>query len=488
MASLQVQLAALQAQERDIALFGIETSLHCAQPSDTIEDLVALSLFGLPAGQPREIVHGLTQLPLRLLPAQSELDSLQRQPRTAGDGNSLCLGELAEGARICLGEDDRARHLFVIGATGTGKSTLLRSLVQQDLAAGAGLVLIDPHGDLAFEVAELIPPQRRSDLIVADAANPDGECAINLLPQDDSIEAAERAADMLIEIFRRLLYRDVSEAFGPIFEQYFRNAFFLLLAAPAEERQIANLPRVFEDGAFRRKLLAECADEAVQRFWRVTAQAVTGDASLTNITPYITSKLTRLIGSTAGRRLFSSPGPGLDFDNVLREGKILILRCPKGDLGEGLASLAMSAAVMRLRDAATARANLPRAKRTVCRVYLDEVQACRGDALQMLLAEGRKFGITLTLASQSLAGIGGREDSVAAAVLANVGNLAVFRVGAPDAATLAPWLDPDAPWQTLCRQRDFSCCARLLQGGAPVTFRNLRPGFAAVPQQPPATL
>lgn len=153
-------------------------------------------------------------------------------------------------------------------------------------------------------------------------------------------------------------------------------------------------------------------------------------------------------------------------------GKILILRCPKGALGEGLAELAMSASLMKIRAAAMARAG--ERDRTPVRVYIDEFQNCRGDSLQSLLAEGRKFGISLVLANQSLGQIGGTNDhTVGAATLANVGNLVTFRLGATDAIKLSSWLDHPDKWRELCQLPDFQMNARLLQNGKPANYWGL---------------
>jgi hypothetical protein len=232
------------------------------------------------------------------------------------------------------------------------------------------------------------------------------------------------------------------------------------------------LPRIFEDQPFREMLLNSCGDRAVISFWRETAAKANGEMSLANVTPYVTSKLTRLIGTTQARRIFRGEGGGIDFAAAMDAGKILILRCSKGDLGEGLTGLAMAACLMQIQEAAMARAG--RADRRPVRLYVDEFQGARGQALSMLLAEGRKFGVSLTLANQSLAQIDGvRDRSLGAAILANVANLIVFRVGAPDAQLLAPWLDQPERWRDLCNLPDFRMKARILSDGRPVNLPEL---------------
>jgi len=330
------------------------------------------------------------------------------------------------------------------------------------------VVILDPHGDLAEDVLDAVPAGRASDVIYADAADLNGSFAVDLLPSSPDSLSFEIAADMLVSIFKGTMYSANPEGFGPMFESYFRNALGLLLFAAPVERSLANFNRVFDEAMFRRELLQVCNVPSICGFWRSAGRA-SGDPSIENITPYITSKLTRLVSSRHARVMFPVAEKCLSFDTIIDEGKILILRCPKGVLGEGLAELAMSASMMKIRAAAMARAG-SRDRRPV-RVYIDEFQNCKGDSLQSLLAEGRKFGISLVLANQSLGQIGGTgNQSIGAATLANVGNLVSFRVGAVDAIKLSPWFDTPERWRELCQLPDFTMNARLLDRGRPTNF------------------
>jgi hypothetical protein len=406
----------------------------------------------------------------RLVPLSGEIGWLRslRQPLSTADG--IEIGSAGGVAPVRLRRNDRARHVYLLGATGTGKSTLMRSMIRQDMDAGEGLVLIDPHGDLASEIAALVPSSRRADLIFADAAASDGGFVVPLLPHSDDSADLERTLDDMLRLFMEVLYADVvSQAFGPIFEQHFRNALFLLMAADAPLRTLAMLPRVYQDEEFRSQLLGQCRDRAVVEFWRKTAQQASGDMSLANVTPYITSRLGRLVGTSEARRIFQGEARGIDFADAMNTGKILILRCPKGVLGDGLARLAMSASLLKIEAALMARAG--HANRRPVRLYIDEFQGARGQALSNLLAEGRKFGVTLTLANQSLTQVdGARDRSLGAAILANVGNILAFRVGVPDAEMLASWLGPSKAWWELSSLPDFHLTGRILVDGHPRTL------------------
>ncbi len=470
-----------KAMLEDPALLGFEVSISAGEECETVGNLVSMALFGTLAGEGRfsgldgdlRLLAGSRQVPDRIVPTTDEAAGLATYPSLRSDANPKRwrLGQSGGGIDVSLSENDRARHLYVIGATGTGKSTLLKSLILQDIDAGEGVVMFDPHGDLAEDVLAAVPSQRAGDVVYADAADVDGCFAVDLLPSAADSSSFEIAADMLVSIFKGSMYSANPEGFGPMFESYFRNALALLAGAAPAERCLVNFTRVFDEPAFRRELLQACAVPSVCGFWR-SAGRTGGDAALENITPYITSKLTRFIASMHARAMFPTSERCLSFEDIMDNRRILILRCPKGCLGEGLTELAMSASLMKIRAAAMARSD--RRDRPPVRVYIDEFQNCRGDSLQSLLAEGRKFGISLALANQSLGQIGGTDNrSIGSATLANVGNLITFRLGAADAAKLAPWLDAPERWRELCQLPDFKMNARLLENGRPVNHSGL---------------
>lgn len=479
--TIQAGLANCRAMLNHQALVELAVSLDGKGQDSALCNLLAIALFGTVNGESQDdcaatglrMMAGSAALPPVLVPHRHALALAGKAvSRGLEADRDWTVGTAAGGIEVGLSPTDRARHLYVIGATGTGKSTLLKSLIAQDVARGEGIVLIDPHGDLAEEVAELVPASRKDDLVFADAADPEGLLAVELLPDPSDAHAFELAADMLITICKNDLYSSSKDAFGPLFENYFRRALALLMSAEPQDRILANFPRIFEDARFRRDLLGNCQDADVLSFWRNTATRTTGEIELTNVTPYITSKLTKFISSPQARAIFPAPGNGLDFRSIMDQGQILILRCPKGVIGEGLAELAVSACLMKLRNAAMARTG--RTDRRPVRVYIDEFQNCRGNSLQTLLAEGRKFGVSLVLANQSLGQIGGTSNhSLGAATLANVGSLVAFRLGAADAIQLAPWLDSPDRWRELCQLPDFVMNARLLMQGKPGNYYGL---------------
>jgi hypothetical protein len=255
-----------------------------------------------------------------------------------------------------------------------------------------------------------------------------------------------------------------------MFELYFWNAFFLLMSRGGDAATLMDFDRVFTDDKFRQSLLTACTEEKVVQFWRDIAQRVTHDeTSLRNITPYIVSKLAQFTSNPTLRELLCAKSGALDFSTIMDEGRILILRAPKGLLGQTDTEILAAVTLMRIAQVGMSRAARPKTDRRPVRLYVDEFQTCAGDGLADILAEARKFGLSLVLANQSLRQIDGRgsRPNVGEAALANAANLIALRVGALDAASLAPWFEREAA--SLCHQPDFHATARVLQNGRPLT-------------------
>ena len=453
------------------------------EPDDMVADLVSLALFGAPADPlkppPRRpdlrALYPLDTERLPVLPSARAIKGIGNSPGsrvTTREPGSLEIGSTPSGNHLHLAATDRARHLYVLGGTGTGKSTFLLNLIGQDMRNGEGLIVLDPHGDLAEDAASLARRVRPDDLIYSDASDPKGSFRLDILTGTGADSALQRsyAANALIRIFTRVLYAGVPEAFGPMFESYFRNALMLLMDAGGPDVTLLDFEAIFCDDKFRKALLDRCGDPKVRQFWVDIAAAVTHEEmNLRNIAPYITCKLAQFTGNPLLRRILCDPGPRLDLAAAMDDRRIVIIRMPKGLIGQSEAELLSALVVMRIGQAGMARASQPRALRKPVRLYIDEVQTCVGDGLSDLLAESRKYGLSLVLANQSLGQMDGRgrQPNTTDAALANAANLIAFRLGAPDAARIAPWFEPEVGWRDLCRLPDFHALARVLQDGRP---------------------
>ncbi|MDP3961938.1 MAG: type IV secretion system DNA-binding domain-containing protein [Pseudorhodobacter sp.] len=386
----------------------------------------------------------------------------------------------AVGRDVAVGADDLRQHCYIVGATGTGKSTLLKSMILQDASAGIPAVVVDPHGDLYSDLINSLPKSVLQRAIIADVSDFAAPFSLNILDVRGPHAAIQRnfIANQLIALFKTA-YGENKDAFGPMFESYFRGAVLLIMEAGGREASLADMERVFGDSAYRANLLGKCQDAQIVSFWRNIAQRAGGDASLENIAPYITSKLAQLSGNALVRPIVCSPHSTLDLPAALAEGRSVLVNLAKGLVGGPDAAMIGGIITIRLFAAAMARAREPVTARRLVRVYLDEFQTYGAhQVLSEAMAEVRKYGLSLVLANQSVAQIDGRGSDVAHAILGNTGNLVSFRVGPKDAAIIAEWLGPEVSPQTIMRLPNHTCVARLLRDGVPLPPTVVRPAPA----------
>ena len=472
---------------------GVAVDLRVSTPEPLEPWLIACledALFASSSGDPRRFETDLcvaapdgAPAPVHF-PAAGALDAMRRlragqlrdRPRAVSHAGAL-LGHTHAGRAMVVPDAVRAQGLYVTGATGTGKSTLLAHMIRRDLDAGYGLCVIDPHGDLFDEIAGGLEPGMLDRALIADLSEGGAPFTLNLLEPEGRAPERHRnfVCNQLIGAFKRL-YRDVPEGFGPMFEAYFRNALLLLMEAEGAAATLLDLDRVFTDAKWRREALERCTDPNVHRFWRGIATRAGGDAALENIAPYIVSKLTQFTGNPALRPVLCARRSSLDFAAAMAEGRPCLVNLAKGAVGEADAALMGALVTTKLFGAALQRAALPRDRRRPFRLYLDEFQGYASSLLGAMLAEGRKFGLETTLANQSLAQIDGRNrgDDVAHAVLSNCASLVAFRGGPADAAMLAGWLGGDISPRELTDLGNHRVVARIGDPSGPPRLARLR--------------
>ncbi len=397
----------------------------------------------------------------------------------------IILGYVAENQRsmVQLTEQDRSQHLYVLGATGTGKSTLLFNMILQDIRAGRGVGLIDPHGDLYDELLEAMPLSRAKDVVLF---NPDGlESApgINVLECDGPNRSMQVnfAINELLKTFERLY--DMRICGGPMFETYFRNAMLLLMESGLDEVTLTELSLVFEDSDYRKFLKNRCKNPLVVGFWTNQAEKVKGDAALENMAPYIAGKINAFTCSALIRPIVGQAKSTIDFRQAVDGRGILLAKLPKGILGELDTQLLGSFLLSKLFATAMGRATTRSTRRSAFHLYVDEFQNFTNDTVAHMLSEARKYGLYLTLANQNLSQLQtnlGRQN-ILDAVLGNVGNLITFRIGPSDAERLWPYTAPEFDSLDLQGLPNFHAVGRLLiaQGPTrPFVFRTLPPTAA----------
>ncbi len=358
---------------------------------------------------------------------------------------------------IRLAKDDRLRHLYIVGQTGTGKSTFIEEMVKQDTKS-EGVCVIDPHGDLIDHILGSIPKERAEDVIYFDPADTERPFALNMMEYDENRpEQKTFVINEMIAIFDKLY--DLRQTGGPMFEQYMRNAMLLAMDSPELGSTLMEVPRIFRDVEFRKKKIAKCKDITVIDFWEKEAEKAGGDASLENIAPYITSKLTTFISNDMMRPIIAQQKSTVDFRAVMDEGKILLVNLSKGKIGEINSHLLGMVIVGKLLMAALSRVDLPEKQRRDFFLYIDEFQNFTTDSISQILAEARKYKLSLTIAHQY---IGQLSEDISKAVFGNVGSMCSFRVGSEDAGVLEKQFAPTFDESDLINVDNFNCFTKLL--------------------------
>lgn len=340
---------------------------------------------------------------------------------------------------------DRRAHMYVIGKTGTGKSSLLEGMIRQDILAGNGLALFDPHGDLAERVSGWIPESRKSDLIYLDVPDPEQPFGFNPL---EGVPPLRRslAANGIVETLKKLF----DEAWGVRLEYILRSALLLLLEQP--EATLSDVVRLFHEKEFRKEAVERATNEQVKYFWTTEFEKY-GNKRSEAVTP-IENKLGSLLVDPFVSRILTVKKSTFHPREIMDSGKVLLVNLAKGKIGEAPAMLFGGLLVTMLGLSGLARADTPQVERRDFFMYLDEFQTFTTLALVNMLAELRKYGLGLVLANQFLDQI---DREVRSAILGNAGTLVVFRVGAADAQILVKELLPDLePYElTLLRNRMF---------------------------------
>ena len=371
--------------------------------------------------------------------------------------------------RVHLHQAARSRHLDVLGATGTGKSTLLANMICQDIREGRGVCLLDPHGDLYDQIVESLPLNRAKDVAIFNPGESDCSPGLNILECSGPGHAMQVnfAINELLKTFDRMY--DMRAVGGPMFKTYFRNALLLLFESDLPAVTIMELSLVFESKDYRQFLLGRCKNPIVVGFWKDIAEKAGGDTSLASMAPYIISKLNAFTYNALIRPILGQAESTIDFRSIMDRQGILLIKLAKGLLGEFDAQLLGSFLLSRMFSAAMGRANAPERKRPPFHLYVDEFQNFVNDGAAFMLAEARKYGLHLTLANQNLSQLAansGRQNLVDA-VLGNVGSLIAFRVGAPDAEKLRLYTEPEFGALDLQSLPNYHAVGRIMTGRGP---------------------
>jgi hypothetical protein len=322
---------------------------------------------------------------------------------------------------------DRLSHMYMIGKTGTGKSTLLETLIRQDMAQGEGVCLLDPHGDLAERVAGHVPGHRRGDVVYLDAPDPRQPYGYNPLRR---VHPAKRplAAAGLLEVFHKAWGE---RAWGQRMEHILRNVLLALLDQP--DATLADIPRLFQDARYRKAVAAAATNQHVRAFWTEEFPKYAYRYRAEAVAP-IQNKVGAFLTVPAIARILTTAPRPISLRALMDRGGILLVNLARGKLGEDATALLGGMLLTSIGLAAFSRADLPAAARRPFFVHLDEFQYFTTRSVATMIAELRKYAVGLVLANQYL---GQLDDDIRDAVLGNAGTLIAFRVGPQDAAFLA---------------------------------------------------
>jgi hypothetical protein len=372
--------------------------------------------------------------------------------------------------KVYISAEDRMRHFYVIGQTGTGKSFLLKNMIIQDIRDGYGCCFVDPHGSDVQHILANVPKERYEDVIYFDPASTERPMALNMLEYDvRSPEQKTFVVNEMFSIFQKL-YGEVPESMGPIFEQYFRNATGLVVEDPDSGCTLLDVSRVMSNKAFRDLKISKCKNPVIVQFWREIAEKAGGEASLANIVPYITSKFDVFLANEIMRPIIAQEKSSFNMRNVMDDKKILLVNLSKGRLGDINSHLIGLILVGKILMAALSRVDSFGKNMPDFFLYLDEFQNITTDSIATILSEARKYRLSLTIAHQF---IGQLDEKIKNAVFGNVGSLASFRVGTEDAEFLEKQFSPTFTENDIINLDNRNAYVRLLSNGRPTKPFNI---------------
>ena len=379
-------------------------------------------------------------------------------------GDNIFRGERR---KIYLSNEDRFRHFYVIGQTGTGKSSILSVMARQDLRNGRGLAVLDPHGDFATGLLDFIPKTRAEDLIFFDPADQGRPMGLNLLEADTDDEkqmAVGEATSIMIKIFG-------PEIFGPRIQDYFRNGCLALMDYP-EGGTLIELIKLFTDENFQRERVQTIKNPIVKTWWKTTYAAM-GDREKAEMIPFFAAKFGPFITNTLMRNIIGQTKSAFDITDVMNTQKILLATLSKGVLGDINSSLIGLILVSKIQMAAMKRQQMPANERKDFFLYIDEFQNYVTDSIESILSEARKYRLGLIIAHQYLGQLQ-KSDALTKsslnlkdAIFGNVGSMMSYKIGPEDAKLLEEQFAPVYSNHDFMNMDKFQAALRLSVDGQP---------------------
>lgn len=359
---------------------------------------------------------------------------------------------------VFLNIEDRRRHFYYVGKTGTGKSFFLQNMVLQDILQGAGVAFLDPHGDAVEWILERIPPERAEDVVYFNPADLDRPMGLNIIEYHN-----ENDKHLVTNSFINLLYKmfdpNKQGIVGPRLEQAVRNAMLTAMAVPGSS--LIEVMRIITDDKFMKTFLPKLDDDVVRRFW-TDQMAQTSDFHKSEVLGYIVSKFDRFVTNKTMRNILGQSNSGFNLRDIMDKKKILLVNLSKGLIGEENSQFLGLLIIPKILSAAMTRANMPEDQRTDFFLYVDEFQNFATEDFAQILSEARKYRLNLIVANQYIAQI---DEKIRDAVFGNVGTMASFKVGVDDAAYLQNWFHPIFEQDDLINLQNKNMYIKLLVDG-----------------------
>lgn len=443
-------------------------------PARDIESFVTSYILRFfPAEQRSNILNSVELATIFHLPdtSTSPTTQLERQQSKQVDGprnvtdNGLLLGyNVFRGVKkpIRLGENDRRRHMYVVGQTGTGKSTFLENIALQDMLEGRGFAFVDPHGDVSERLLGMVPKERTEDVIYFCPAEMDYPLGFNLF-EFHNPEQKDFIIQEVINMIYKLYDPQRQGIVGPRFEHIFRNCALLLMADPNGGTFI-DVPKLLIDPDFVKQKLKYTNDRTVIDFWTKEFPNSQRSNDAGEVTAWVVSKFSAFMSNEMMRNIIGQNKSSFNMREIMDEGKILLVNLSKGRTGELNSKLLGMIFVMKFQAAAMSRADIPEDDRKDFCLYVDEFQNFATDSFESILSEARKFKLNLIVANQFITQL---EEGVRDAIFGNIGAVVAHRVGTNDAEQLEKYFRPVFDVDDLQQLPNYNAVVKMLIGGVP---------------------
>lgn len=414
-------------------------------------------------------------LPVSEAPNVEWLEARKAAPPVNLPKEGIVLGDTfyrGESREVRIKRNDRRRHVYIIGRSGSGKSVMMENMAIQDIHNGDGIGIIDPAGDFIEHILPYIPKERAEDVIIFNPADIERPIGLNML-EAKTPEEMDFAAQEMVSIFYKLVPNP--DMIGPMFEHNMRNAMLTLMANREHPGTLADIPRMFTDPSFQRHNLQYVTDPMVRAFWE-KEMAQTSDQTKSEMLGYLISKVGRFVENEMVRNIIGQSKSGFSFQDVMDNKKILLVNLAKGTTGEVNANLLGMILVAKLQMAAFRRASMSEEKRNDFFLYIDEFQNFTTDSIATILSEARKYRLNLTIAHQFMSQLVKNNDSsIKDAVLGNAGTMVSFRIGVEDAEVLEKEYEPVFNANDLVNVEKYTAYIKLLIDNTAARPFNIKP-------------